>query len=55
MEVNYEIEIKKFSDMICGCVESAKRKQRCTRICNANVSAGPSHSLVTNVICRIIE
>lgn len=42
VEVDYEIEIKKFSDMICSCLEDAMRKQRAKRIGLANITpTGP--------------
>ena len=48
VEVDYEIEIKKFSDMLCGCLESAIRKQRAARACNANPSVAPAATASDN-------
>ena len=48
VEVDYETETKKFSDMTCGYLESATRKQRAARACNANPSVAPATTASDN-------
>ena len=48
VEVDYEIEIKKFSDMLCCCLESAIRKQRAARVCDVNPSVAPTATASDN-------
>ena len=48
VEADCEIEIKKFSDMLCGCLESAIMKQRAARAHNANPSVAPAATASDN-------